>query len=119
MDKLTMAHDWYMKHGRETYNLDSDVSNAWQYADAMQAEADERRKKHYDFIPAIMEGIGNAELEEWQPDWSQAPDDAFAWEMVTPEFARWNCEIMGGIDFEEAPIFGYQGNWWDSLRKRP
>lgn len=44
MDKLQMAHDWYMKHGRESRHTTVDVADAWGYADAMQAEADKRNK---------------------------------------------------------------------------
>lgn len=77
-----------------------------------------------------------AVMGEWSPDWSQAP-----------EWANWWCATMkggvitGGIwckakpstlcatgdysayqDFgrcEFAPSFGYQGNWQDSVRRRP
>lgn len=41
MDKLTMAHDWAMKHGSPD-NFKLTVDEAWEYADAMQAEADKR-----------------------------------------------------------------------------
>lgn len=51
--KLEMAHDWAMKYGGTlTYKA---VSDAWEYADAMQAEADKREDKTR---PEV--------LEEWQ-----------------------------------------------------
>lgn len=43
MDKLTMAHDWAIKNSSEL--IYKTVEEAWQYADAMQAEADKRNKE--------------------------------------------------------------------------
>ena len=42
--KLEMAHEWAMKHGNaETVGSRQNmVKYAWEYADAMQAEADKR-----------------------------------------------------------------------------
>ena len=42
MNKLQMAHEYFMKHGRNNSWMESDVIDAWKYADAMQAEADKR-----------------------------------------------------------------------------
>ena len=42
MNKLEMAHEYFMKHGRNNSWMESDVIDAWKYADAMQAEADKR-----------------------------------------------------------------------------
>ena len=42
MDKLTLAHDWAMKHGSAMTH--KTVIDAWAYADAMQAEAEKRNK---------------------------------------------------------------------------
>ena len=134
MNKLQMAHEYFMKHGRNNSWMESDVIDAWKYADAMQAEADKRSKKHHDFVPAIMEGIKNAELEEWQPDWSQAPDWANWWCLSVMHGAMWfsrepictkatwamlNDVKFCAASFDEAPSFNYAGNWQDSLRKRP
>ena len=46
MDKLKLAHDYFMKHagGSKCY-LGMEVKVAWEYADAMQAEADSRVNK--------------------------------------------------------------------------
>lgn len=48
MDKLTMAHDYFMKHvNTDQYrHLDDEVLISWSfdYVDAMQAEADKRNK---------------------------------------------------------------------------
>ncbi len=44
LDKAKMAHEWAMKHGKvdSNYNRENTVQLAWDYADAMQAEADKR-----------------------------------------------------------------------------
>lgn len=131
--KLEMAHEWAMKHGdAETVGSRQNmIKYAWDYADAMQAEADKRSKKHHDFVPAIMEGIKNAELEEWQPDWSQAPDVATHWTMRQDGKCLWwkGKPLFDGSCFYDAvgmchtvgyaPSFGYHSDWRNSLRKRP
>lgn len=129
--KLEIAHEWYMKHSESPSFMYTEVEQAWQYADAMQAAADERSKKHHDFVPAIMEGIKNAELEEWQPDWSQAPDVATYWTMRQDGKCLWwkGKPLFDGSCFYDAvgichtvgyaPSFGYTGDWRNSLRKRP
>lgn len=70
-----------------------------------------------------------ASLEEWQPDWSQAPDGYDWWAMDKDGFSAWHKSkpnTQSGIYFWirlptviKAPSFEYQGNWQDSLRKRP
>ena len=62
MNKLDMAHEYFMKHGRNNSWMESDVIDAWKYADAMQAEAGKRNYSE------------KQDSSEWQPDWSQAPD---------------------------------------------
>ena len=127
--KLEMAHDYAMKHIQEGWDINYDVLvvDAWQYADAMQAEADKRGKEEQS--EHVFEAI-----EEWQPDWSQAPDWANWWAMdenkntrwiyseleqpyISDMFLRWFA--VGRFDSEDAPSFGYTGNWRNSLRKRP
>lgn len=68
-------------------------------------------------------------IKEWQPDWSQAPEWAVAWTFDKNAALWWSeiPEIHGNIWFvdngiwqcSDAPSFNYQGNWKDSLRKRP
>ena len=122
--KLELAHDWAMKHGdAETVGSRQNmIKYAWDYADAMQAEADKRKKEKQS--EHVFEAI-----EEWQPDWSQAPNwaeywtaDELAtlWWSVKPKFdssESWH----GGptADIEKAPSFDYTGDWRESLRKRP
>lgn len=144
MDKLTMAHEWAMKHGSPE-NFGLTVAESWEYADAMQAEADKREHKHL-FLNgqpcscgvSTQDVVGNVggwqEIgeEEWQPDWSVAPDgfDWFAidgvgafWyrKMPTWDGEEWSDYKDGKPGFETCPtvLFGYQGNHMNSLRKRP
>ncbi len=159
-----MAHDWAMKYGKvdSNYNRENTVQLAWDYADAMQDEEDKRVKQkakdddksideltdsrsltkdehgnclhfHHEFGHKKCMDCG-ASLEEWQPDWSKAPDDKIThWTMEKDKRYSWwigepkkdsqnhyesienaNCSFYG-----DAPSFNYQGNWQDSLRKRP
>ena len=144
--KLEMAHDWMMKHDDGSMSVEVVVFKAWQYADAMQAEADERgkeeaaqrRKEIREMLNApntFVEREGqHFDDMEWQPDWSQAPDWANWWAMdenkntrwiysqleqpyISDIFLRW-CAV-GMFDSADAPSFGYTGDWRESLRKRP
>ena len=158
-----MAHDWAMKHGKSDsiYNRENTVQLAWEYADAMQDEADKREEQkdiansesskvffekltdsrsltkdengnclhfHHEFGHKKCMDCG-ASLEEWQPDWSQAPDWANWWVMTKGGFFAWVdseprlSNPHGGWLMSRgktvAPSFNYAGNWQDSLRKRP
>ena len=155
--KLEMAHDWMMKHDDGSMSVEVVVFKAWAYADAMQAEAEKREKEesekkradiremlkanntfveregqHFDDVADACKTYGSS--EEWQPDWSQAPDWANCWAMdenkntrwiyseleqpyISDMFLRW-CAV-GRFDSAEAPSFGYTGDWRNSLRKRP
>lgn len=135
--KLEMAHDWMMKHDDGSMSVEVVVFKAWQYADAMQAEADKREPSGF---PNVLRGACGeivavkVDDKEWQPDWSQAPAWANWWAMdenkntrwiyseleqpyISDMFLRW-CAI-GRFDSADAPSFGYTGNWRNSLRKRP
>lgn len=139
MDKLTMAHEYFMKHGRNNSWMESDVIDAWKYADAMQAEADKRNNKetcdkNIGLDSSVLKPSNSMELE-WQPDWSQAPEWANWWTMDKNKLGIWHNKIPCnkqsthewvidfslGSDFsyKVSPDFNYQGNWKDSLRKRP
>ena len=52
MDKLTLAHEWAMKHGSAMTHRT--VIDAWAYADAMQAEAEKRESKER---PEVLFGV--------------------------------------------------------------
>lgn len=133
--KLEMAHEWYMMQTRR--NGCALVADAWKYADAMQAEADKRECKERTDVLLTKDKDGNclhfhhefghkkcmdcgASLEEWQPDWSQAPDDALTWAISPLGIASWAL-YKDGVPYgsTHAPSFGYTGNWRNSLRKRP
>jgi len=142
-----------MKHGNPKTAKHS-LFLAWDYADAMQAEADKRAvklpdvffntKKDEEWYPEHEIGRnyspddyvmykGEKTLavsinEEWQPDWSQAPNG----------FNRFVVGSAGGHGFftnieptfqedyyyigSDGVVFhnhGYTGDWKNSLRKRP
>ena len=108
MDKLKLAHDYFMKHGRNNSWMESDVVDAWKYADAMQAEADERAKRNKDeFYANLADPMRRVREQEWQPDWSAAPNDATAWEYLGHGAARWHTTIKGM--YKSADLFGYSG----------
>ena len=138
--KLEMAHEYLLRFSGTT------VADAWRYADAMQVEAEKRKpsglpeslRERHDFTEAIAKGVENYEKEEWQPDWSQAPDgynwwamDGFIkhanWYIDKPYLdddseieSEWNIDLKtDSATYIKAPLFNYQGNWQDSLRKRP
>ena len=116
-----MAHEYFMKHGRNNLWMESDVIDAWKYADAMQAEADKRVVK----LPDVF--FDTNKNEEWQPDWSQAPAWADWWAIDKDLVSFWHedkpkfdeVEFYQCGVFCDAPSFNYQGNWQNSLRKRP
>lgn len=120
MNKMQMAHDYAMKHIQEGWDINYDilVVDAWQYADAMQAEAEKRKDKTR---PEVLK-------EEWQPDWSQAPA-GYNWFCVGSNggygfFSNQAPELFKDYYFVGADGFvvnnhGYQDNWKNSLRKRP
>lgn len=124
--KLEMAHEWYMMQTRR--NGCALVADAWKYADAMQAAADKREKEQQS--EHVFEAI-----DEWQPDWSQAPEWATHFFCERDEDDQLNgyfAEDKRGIsiDFDirgfdgygrvcSCKTFNYQGNWRNSLRKRP
>ena len=134
MNKLDMAHEYFMKHGRNNSWMESDVIDAWKYADAMQAEADKREPSGF---PNVLRGACGeivavkVDDKEWQPDWSQAPENANYWSITDYGKGKWhsahaktprNCGCAFGCENSlewDAPDFGYTGNWQESLRKRP
>lgn len=139
--KLEMAHDYAMLHMMNTQYKDVDdlemVQWAFDYADAMKAEADKRECKERTDVLLTKDKDGNclhfhhefghkkcmdcgASLEEWQPDWSQAPKNATHWGMELGS-AYWLKEEGDHLFYKigEASLFGYTGSQQDSLRKRP
>ena len=141
--KLEMAHEWAMKHGNaETVGSRQNmVKHAWDYADAMQAEADKRNKAEAEQKRKAIREMINADntfLEkegqhfddvEWQPDWSKAPN-GYDWFvvggrsgkgffcLVEPSIVKDHYWFVGE-DCLSVDKHNYQGDWRNSLRKRP
>ena len=133
--KLEMAHEFTLDMIKIGYSYGQELLDcAWQYADAMQAEAEKREKQNKDeFYANLADPMKKVREQEWQPDWSQAPADACCWFIggkswdVKPYWSKYipcykNEETQTtwqGDGMIEAPSFGYQGDWRNSLRKRP
>ena len=122
--KLEMAHEYAIALINSDCEMQFDkfIRLCWNYADAMQAEADKRNYSE------------KQDSSEWQPDWSQAPEWANWWCLSVMHGAMWfsrepictkstwvmlNDVKFCATSFDEAPSFNYPGNWQDSLRKRP
>ena len=145
--KLEMAHDYLRDIVSNWEYGDSfdPVAEAWKYADAMQAEVDKRKKegaeeeskKRKEVRQKLINTFESNKLhcsDDWQPDWSQAPEWANWWAMDENKNTRWIYSeleqpytgdaylrwfAVGRFDSEDAPSFGYTGGWRNSLRKRP
>ena len=123
--KLEMAHDWAIKNmWKDEYkNLTCSelAAKSFDHANTMQAEADKREKEEQDKLKQNERNhhdeLVSIGLEEWQPDWSQAPRcDVVSWDINEHGQARWIASDNG---YYLAPSFGYTGDWSNSLRKRP
>ena len=151
--KLEMAHEYAIALINSDCEMQFDkfIRLCWNYADAMQAEADKRECKERTDVLLTKDKDGNclhfhhefghkkcmdcgASLEEWQPDWSQAPDNDvqyFAvdedgqggWYIAKPTLCsdHWYWSEWGERlnEYDHAPSFSYTGDWRNSLRKRP
>lgn len=147
--KMEMAHDYLLKIIPESslvgdLDIEFAVDTAWKYADTMQAELDERnkaeaaqkRKEIREMLNAPntfveREGQHFDDVEEWQPDWTQAPEWANWWAMDIDKMAYyfkskpylgssvWLMKNVCDYDSSIAPSHNYQGDWKDSLRERP
>ena len=154
--KLEMAHEYAIALINSDCEMQFDkfIRLCWNYADAMQAEADKREKEeaeqrrkevreilnvpntfveregqHFDDIADACKTYGSS--DEWQPNWSQAPDVATYWTMRQDGKCLWwkGKPLFDGSCFYdavgichtvgEAPSFNYTGDWRNSLRKRP
>lgn len=145
MNKLEMAHQYFMqtigfiRDNNIDHNFDDVVSESRDYVYAMQAEADKREinieeimKDHkHGFIYGRFCACGKVRdvEEEWQPDWSQAPDDADYWAMDMDNKCYWfanephinndHNEWVNETHYYDSVSFNYTGNWRGSVRKRP
>ena len=118
--KLEMAHEYAIALINSDCEMQFDkfIRLCWNYADAMQAEADKRENN-------VSQGLSQ---EEWQPDWSQAPLQVKWWAMD----ANGDCYYFKDkpkmlsvtwMPTDNSNIFptqsNYQGSWEESLRERP
>jgi len=139
MNKLQMAQEYALKmlENLNPMQIDKPTRDGIAYecfelAEAMLAENDKRVVK----LPDVF--FDANKNEEWQPDWSQAPEwanwwamDGFSkkanWYIDKPYLdddskveSEWNIDLKTNTEtYMHAPSFNYQGNWQDSLRKRP
>lgn len=149
--KLEMAHDYAIALINSDCEMQFDkfIRLCWNYADAMQAEAEKRTTRCDEKIEINMYPEWDASInyppdswvmyrgekrlavsikEEWQPDWSQAPDWANWWTITKYGQGHWFLSepkvieeswVRATRECKQAPSFGYTGDWRDSLRKRP
>ena len=134
LDKAKMAHDYAIEMLKRGDPERSIAFDAWTLADAMQAEADKRKSKpelpslQQTFIDGVEQPRYAPSCDEWQPDWSQAPM-GFNGFVVGSDggygfFTNMEPQLQDdfwfvGADGIVIKDHGYQGNWQDSLRKRP
>lgn len=90
----------------------------------------EKEGQHFDDVADVCKTYSSS---EWQPDWSQAPDGFNWWTQDKwgsfwyDQEPKWIENEWGGYIVNKnnrsatklAPSFNYDGNWQDSLRKRP
>ena len=136
--KLEMAHEYAIAliNSDSEMQFDKFIRLCWDYADAMQAEADKRECKERTDVLLTKDKDGNclhfhhefghkkcmdcgASLEEWQPDWSQAPEWAKYWAVRDGgKMALWcinkptvtdDCFLSHGC-CSPAPSFGFTGS---------
>ena len=129
MNKLQMAQEYALKmlENLNPMQIDKPTRDGIAYecfelAEAILAENDKRVVK----LPDVF--FDANKNEEWQPDWSQAPDEANYWAMDGCGQCNWyerEPEVCGsqwdfGSVIEQSDTgYDYQGNWQESLRKRP
>ena len=134
LDKAKMAHDYAIEMLKRGDPERSIAFDAWTLADAMQAEADKRKPipklpaLHQTFIDGVEQPRYAPSCDEWQPDWSQAPmgfnrfvvgsDGGYGF-FTNREPQLQDDFWFVGADGIVIKDHGYQGNWQDSLRKRP
>ena len=120
MDKMKLAHEYALEMAKQGIPLKSCKELGWKYADAMQAEADKRNKTEAEQKRKEIREMLNApntfveregqhfdDVEEWQPDWSQAPKEyhVTGW-YIFKGVAQW---IADEFPCGPAPTFGFTG----------
>lgn len=140
--RLELANEYALMHMMNPKYKDVDdlemIQWGFDYADAMLAENEKRKSKttlttlQQTFINGVEQPRYAPCVEEWQPDWGQAPDGYDWW--AVDEWGSWwyrnepkwdgnewtdYQDNLVGSESEQADLFNYQGDWQDSLRKRP
>ena len=130
MNKLQMAQEYALKmlENLNPMQIDKPTRDGIAYecfelAEAMLAENDKRVVK----LPDVF--FDANKNEEWQPDWSQAPewasyfamdeDGEFYYFEQSPSMASCSWQPQSHGESCETFNHSYKGNWQDSLRKRP
>lgn len=74
---MKLAHEYALEMAKQGIPLKSCKELGWKYADAMQDEADKREQQEQNKLKREQQNhqdeLVSIGLEEWQPDWSQAP----------------------------------------------
>lgn len=118
-----MAHEYVMNYLSSPSCENTTVSNiiavAWEYADAMQAEADKR----------VVSGLPEALQDDFEVDWCVAPGWAKYWAVdkygdaywfeKAPKLGSFRWLSQFGELVNSAPSFNYKGDWKESLRTKP
>lgn len=122
MDKLTMAMEMIVAEVRRVgiCSIDSEkVADAWNIADAMQAEADKREKEEAEqkrkemrellkHLNTFIEKEGmHFDDVNFEVDWDLAPPEATTWKTVN-NVAIWIA--AHGQPLCTAPTFGFTGS---------
>lgn len=128
MNKLELAHDYMMNcmhNSSENVTLSEAISVAWKYAELMLAEDEKRKDKSR---PVVFERLDN---DSHEPDWEVAPEWAGYWAVDKNGESHWYdlMPVVSGDEWvmdsnaddfsRDGEFFNYNGNWKESLRKRP
>ena len=114
--KLEMAHEFMLAMIKAGCSDGPELlERAWQYADAMQAEADKRENEEQDKLKQNERNhhdelvfIG---LEEWQPDWSKKTNDELRMLVKTLDGiieSRSDCNH----EWDHISAYGGDGNYY-------
>lgn len=108
MDKLKLAHEYAMKHIQEGWDINYDVlvDSAWQYADAMQAEAEKHINKER---PEALCEVDWRVAPEWAKYWAIREDSDTALWCINKPTVTDDCFLSHG-GCSPAPSFGFTGS---------
>lgn len=109
MIKERAKHDF----SNDPDNIDQYIKDGYGYQEQKPIPPDAKRP------PIVDENTGKPIDQTFQPDWSQAPETAVEWLMAEDGRFKWVLFEHGETWYTKAPSFNYQGDWRDSLRKRP